>query len=155
MNIVHTHSPKDGFTLMEILISVSVLVILGALAVIAFSGSQKDTVLKSRANTLVFHLEEARTEAVSGKNGESHGIVFEENSYTLFSGSTYDSEDPENTTYEIEEGLELTASDDTIIFERVSGNTEGAATITVSYVDESTESINILVSRLGAVTTTD
>ena len=89
-----SYSMKKGFTLIEILVTSSIIVILAAILVANFPGGGKQFALQQTAHKLIQDLRKAQEMAMSAKEescagGEANGfgIHFEmasPNSYTLF-----------------------------------------------------------------------
>lgn len=123
-----------GLTMIELLIVLAVVILLVGGAVTAFSHSTNAKSLSSAADAVVFTLEQAKSEALAGKNGVAHGVHFATSSYTVFAGSTYDTGDPE-AVYTLPNGLsistELSGSTD-VTFARLTGDASETGTLTVS-----------------------
>lgn len=145
-----------GFTLMEILVIVSIIVILSAIGVLQFMEMRDRAELTSTARTLVAHLEESKSRAVAGLYGDSHGIHITSDAYTQFSGDTYDLDDETNQVHEISDGLTLdTSGDSDVIFARITGGIDEVVTITVALEDDPTQTRDILIGTGGAITLSD
>lgn len=84
---------KHGFTLVEILIALAIIISVTALLIpvtIRFLHSRQ---LDAMANQVVIHMREARWEAIYGKTPALNGIKFFGNSYVRFSGVSYTARD--------------------------------------------------------------
>ncbi len=85
-----------GFTIIELVL---VLTILGAtfgFSVFAYQNSQVRADVNAEVSGLVAQLRLAQSNAASGQNNTSHGIHFETDSYTAFSGISYNPADTNN-----------------------------------------------------------
>jgi len=152
LNFVFFSVSKKGFTLVEIMIAITIVTIISAIGVSHFSNNQNQTTLKSEVNSLIFRLEEAKTNAMSGKNGEDQGVKINDNSYVLFSGDTYDTDDSDNVEYEISNLTELSSTDDTIVFERITGEISSETTVTVSLKKDPSQNTDIIIETKGLIT---
>lgn len=145
---VYRISSISGVTLLEVLISISILVILLAITPFMHIGAYTRYVLTSEHNTLTLALEKARNQAMSNINQSPHGIFIQPNSYTLFQGSTYASR---NTFYD-----EIIPSSPTIskgglgeiVFQQLSGETSTVGSITLS---NTTNSTVISINTVGQI----
>ena len=93
-----------GFTLIEVVISVSILALLGVLAALIFFGSQRDTDVSAAAQKIAATLREAQTRSMSGEQTSTWGVQFStsiptENFFSLFHGASYASATATTTTY--------------------------------------------------------
>ncbi len=119
---------KKGFTLIEILVAVSIFMIL---ATSTFSFGIHDLWHATFADTrtqLLDALHKARSQtmnAVCGTinctAGTSHGVHFNTDSYTLFSGNTYNPTDIYNETVSLDPNTHLTGMNE-VIFTAPSGD---------------------------------
>lgn len=93
-----------GFTLIEVVISVSILALLGVVATVTFFGSQRDTDFSAVAQKVVATLREAQTRSMSGEQTSTWGVNFSTstptgNFFSLFHGTSYASATATTTTY--------------------------------------------------------
>lgn len=139
---------------MEIVISIAVIGLLSAVAVVNFGGTRTNKILEITATNISFALEEAKSNALSGKGGENHGVYIGTNTFTVFSGSSYNSSDTDNRPQTIDGNLSITttAPSNSIIFSRVSGNANAVSTTTISETADSNNKIEIVVGTLGDIT---
>lgn len=82
------HNPRQGFSLIEILIVVSILAVVGLMATGFYRNFVKNIELESVNKTLVFDLKDARSRAINGEDDLKWGIhlVNDNNDYyELFS----------------------------------------------------------------------
>ena len=137
------------------MVVVAIVVALSAIAVVSLSAMQERMMLNSAASELVFHLEESKSRAVAGVQGQPHGIYFNTEYYVQFRGDEYDPNDSSNTIHEVDPRLELSTDilgdEDTIIFSRITGATEDSYSITVSLKDSEDESRSVLVGEGGDI----
>lgn len=127
-----------GFSFVEIMVVVAVLLLLGAIAAISFQSLNERLLLRQAASDLAFHLEEAKAASVAGEGAAPHGVHFEADRYVVFTGEEYDVDDGANVTHLLDGRLSLDADiidgEDSIVFHRITGAASNAATITVMTV---------------------
>ena len=146
-----------GFTLLEILFSIAILAIIFLITVKSFSGEVAEKELQSIADNIVAKLELARSNAITGKNGQNYGVKFGESYFTYFSGSSYISSNQINERTDIGDKFVITndipGADDVIVFSKMKGdiNHSGPITITISEVSYSENTIQLKIGKLGDV----
>lgn len=155
-------SSQKAFTLPEIVIVLGVTSVLFGLISFNLIGAQRQTSLTGTVSTIVADIKQQQLKAMMGdtdKNDDAtpHGIYFEEDQYTLFSGSTYDASDPSNFVVELPAGIifsQISFPDSTLVFSRMSGEVGNysfsADSITVSSVQGS-RARDLRVNRYGGV----
>lgn len=147
---------REGFTLMEVLVVLAIVSVLVVIAVSNFRSSKDKKELDSLVNSIVFDLEQAKANAMSGKNGQNQGIKFNASSYVTFGGSAYIASNQSNVTVPVTAGYQLAntipGTDDAIVFSRITGNTNVTATVTVSRISDATKKKDIVIGNLGDVT---
>lgn len=146
---------KNGFTLIEILITLSILVILSTIVLSTFRLFDEKEALSKDFFMIISTLEKARNQTLFSKDSSSYGVHFETNQVVLFKGETYSSSDPENVVNKLHSkviisniSLEGAVSD--VVFERLSGKTDqnGSVTITSKIDATNSKTINILKTGL-------
>lgn len=78
-----------GFTLMELLIVVAIMVILAAVTLPIYNSFFTLAVLDSVKVEIIQNIRLAQTKALAQENDSSFGLYFEATQYTLFQGSSY------------------------------------------------------------------
>lgn len=144
-----------GFSLVEVLLVAAIFGALATMATVQFAAHKHATVLRTTVQDLSFYLEQARADALSGKGNVPQGIKFNADSYDRFGGAAYTIGDPNNVRYTIDDQLQLSTTlsgDETIVFSRLTGSTDGTATVTVSYQDDVTDFQQIVIGPRGDIT---
>ncbi len=121
---------KTGFTLLELMLTLSILAVLFALTVVNLTNIIPKANTRSAAEVLVADLREQQMKAMSGYEAvtggaSDYGIFFETDQYTLFTGSSYVEGHQENFVVTLENGLEFDTTNlplSTIVFLRASGD---------------------------------
>lgn len=80
---------KKGFTVVELLIVVALIIIMAVLAVPVYSNFQSTTQLNDETIQLVQTLRVARQRSLAGLNSYNHGVKLENDNYILYQGVSY------------------------------------------------------------------
>jgi len=147
---------KKGFTFLEIILVVTILLISLGLIVLYAQTAQVRTDLNSQRDNLIGYLRLAQSDTESGKNGENHGIHLETNSYTIFNGETYVAEDTGNFTVTLPDtivlqNILLNGGGNDIIFEMPKGECETYGSVEL-YSEQINKTIQININSLGLIT---
>lgn len=124
---------RSGFSLIEIIIVTGSLALLFSLISVNLLSASQQATLSTITDTLISDLRTQQLKAMVGDTegrvaSDRYGIHFDEDSYTLFHGSFYNSADPTNFTIEMPEIMIITSVsllNDEVIFERGSGEIVG------------------------------
>ncbi|TSC82071.1 MAG: Uncharacterized protein G01um101420_601 [Parcubacteria group bacterium Gr01-1014_20] len=138
-----------GFTLTEILLVVSLIVILAAFTVPVYQSFQVKTDLDIAATTLAQSLRRAGLLSRGAKGDSSWGIKAFPTNFVLFKGASYSSRDLiSDEQSELPSSLSLSGMDE-VVFSKLIGNPNqtGSFTITASTGDVK----NISLNSKGAV----
>lgn len=87
------HNKIKGFTLVEIILVVSIFIILTAVLVPIGLGFYANQQLESNTQELIFNLRRAQEKSMSVEEDSSFGIYFEDDKYILFKGNSYSERD--------------------------------------------------------------
>ncbi len=148
---------KRGFTILELLFSIAILAIISYVTIKSFSGEVSEKEIQAISDNIVSKLELARSNAITGKNGQNYGIKFSEDSFTYFVGSSYISSNESNERNEINSKFEIAndipGEDDVVVFSKLKGdiNHNGPITITITEKTDSENSIRLKIGKLGDV----
>lgn len=88
------NSDRRGFTLVELLISVAILAIMGAMGAVSLSGFRRDRQLELAASDITYTLRRAQSAAIAQENSSAWGVHFDNpssgaDSFSLFYGNSY------------------------------------------------------------------
>jgi Tfp pilus assembly protein FimT len=144
-----------GFTLIEILISIAIMMVMISIGITVFYSSKKAATLTASSDGVISTLEQARSNALSGKDGSDYGVRFSTSTYTFFTGDTYNSSDSSNIIYQTNAGTTITSSlggsGNTVVFYRLTGLPSATGTVTVSQQSPSKSHV-ITIGSQGNVT---
>lgn len=131
-------SSKFGFTLMEILVVISIMMLLSIIVIPNYRRYQKQIDVDYEVEALEGAIREAQSRAMAVLNGENHGVYFDElnNNYYIFQGTTFAPEEETNIEYPLAREVEFASvnfavTGDTIVFNQLSGSTENSGIVVV------------------------
>jgi len=153
---------KKGYTYLEVLIVIAIAGLLFGFIAFNLFKTQHETAVTSIVNTLLSDLKNQQTKAMIGVNGgrptgDSYGIFFQSNSYVLFYGNAYNSQDSTNFNVPLDQNLTIstTLASNTLVFSQLSGEVFNFSpfqnTITIKNTAGLEQKI-ITVNRYGVVT---
>jgi len=104
---------QKGFTILEVILAMSVLVILLGIATINLMGAANKTYQTTTAETLYTDLKSQQIKAMNGDTGGSgttgaYGVYFHPTEYILFRGATYSASNPTNFAVKIPDDVNFT-----------------------------------------------
>ena len=127
---------QRGFTLTEILIVLSLLVILSVSTLVVFQTVAEDSALRTSAQEVYSVFADARTDTLASKNDTVYGVHVSSTEMIYFVGDTYTPSLGTNVSYPLSRNVtatsSLTGGATEVIFERLTGNTSASGTITVT-----------------------
>lgn len=151
---------KNGFTLIELLVTVGLFALLAALAGFVLINAQATPRFETSRNQLIATIRQAQTLAMGGdkadqSTAQNFGIHFENDSYTLFKGSTYSVGDDYNLTTGLS-GVTLSTIDvpsGNIVFKKISGEVESfdEDNNSITLTDDEGNTATLTVNMLGVV----
>lgn len=152
-------SRERGFTILEIMIAISIMAIITAITIISFASFRSRTDLNGNAQSIVSVLNIAKSNTISSQQASQWGVHFETNLYALFRGATYSAADPDTKIYNIPSTLEISSialnnGGANALFDRITGQTQNHGSITIRKVSQPTDLINITIENSGQTTTT-
>lgn len=147
---------NSGITLMEILVSITIITILAVLGWSYMSKSWYSHALSKDQVGLISFLEEARSAAVSSKNNSKWSVLIEESKATMFSGETYIENNSANKVFLLNQSvfvsnINLSGGGNQITFSRLYGETSQSGTIILSSRNDENASTSISVLPSGVI----
>lgn len=123
---------KTGYTLIETLVTVLVMLVLVMFGLISFAAFHKQTALDIAVQQLISNIQLVRSKSVGSEFQEQYGIHFAADSYVLFQGAAYNPSHPSNKTVIIDplefHSISLGGGSD-VVFDRVTGTTQNTGTV--------------------------
>lgn len=153
ISISHLPSPisQKGFSLLEIIITIAIVLILSAVGLSALSNYNKKQSLKANADTVLSVLSEARAKTTASDGGSRYGVHFEESKVVLFR-EAYVAGAADNAEFNIVGPVKIgsinIAGGNDVLFKKISGETDNNGSIVISLNDGS-DSVEIDVEKTG------
>jgi prepilin-type N-terminal cleavage/methylation domain-containing protein len=147
---------QNGWTLIEILVALGVIVILFALTISTFSRYRQASDFTTATDFAVALFSDIRTKTLSSENSNQFGIHIEEDSLVSFTGSVYNPADPTNKIFPLPATVHITSillvgGGSEVIFERLTGETTQMGTITYNGKGTHMASSTIRISSTGFI----
>ena len=139
---------------MEILIGVAILALITGVLTISFAKTAGSKALEADAENLVEFLNSARSRTLSAENDAQYGVYLESDRAIIFRGNTYSSSDPENIVWEFNprvtlSSINLSGGGSEVVFTRLTGASNRSGTLTLSLVNDSSQTRTVAISLLG------
>lgn len=117
---------QRGFTLIELSVAVSILVILLGFITVSLIRSQQTASLTAAQEVLIADLKQQQLKSMIGDtegraSSDVYGIHFDSNRYVTFHGSTYSPADPSNSAINLESNMQFNNPNFDVIFGKLSG----------------------------------
>lgn len=124
---------QKGFTVIEILVVIGILLILLGITLGALSSQKNSATAERDAQNVLTYLEKARNQTLSSIDNSSYGVIFTSTSTRLFKGTSYSAPNL-LSTYEYTSGvtstIALSGGATQLYFNRLSGEPSATGTIT-------------------------
>lgn len=144
---------KKGFTLIEFLIVVTILVVVAGVILWSLNSFRSRQAVKNTKSEIISALALARSRSLNGLDDKTHGVNFSSAQLTIFSGATFAAGAPGNQTVDlplVSLSLNL-AGGDSVVFNRLTGSTVNAGKIVITSLSgQNTATITILSTGLVA-----
>ncbi|MCC2630348.1 MAG: seg [Candidatus Paceibacter sp.] len=146
---------KRGFTLVEILITIGIMLVMVGIIFASFNQFRASQGLEKDTETIVEILQQARAQTLSSKNATAYGVHFASTTVTMFTGSSYSVSDPNNQVFSLISidtifSLSLTGGGTDVVFQRLTGETSQSGTITLTS-QGTTRTRTITIYKTGLV----
>lgn len=144
-----------GFTLVEILIVISVVGIMASVVLYNFSAKRNTQVLSNTEDEVVALVSEARSRTVSAEENMQYGVHFQSNRVVLFQGATFVDGAGENREISIDPVITITSialagSSTDVVFKKMTGETDTYGSLVIKNTS-SFQQKTITISRAGFV----
>lgn len=149
---------NKGFSLIEILIAIAIIVTLVILVLVSFSGLSANKTLIGSAEETVSLIKEARSKTFSSKESSQYGIHFETSRIVLFKGDTFSEPNPDNIEVTINSLVEisdisLNDGGNDLVFQRLTGKTNEFGSITFRLKNDISKTKIITINSSGIIDT--
>jgi len=145
-----------GFTLIEVLIAVSILTILTGLIAPGFSFFKKQSTLESATQEITQTLRLAQNRTLASEGDTNFGVYFEANKFVLFKGLVYSASATDNEVHNIDSSLTISSINfggavAYVVFERLTGTTANYGSLVVRQASDTTQNKTIYVDQSGII----
>jgi len=146
--------PREGFTLTEILVVITIAIILFAIVVSGFVGLRENSDIALAVDDSISFLQEARAKTLSSDEASRYGVHFETTMFVLFAGDTYNASDPDNKNRMLPSTVEisnyaLNSGGADVVFKRLTGETDEHGTVTFRLTNDPAVTHTIEIGRTG------
>lgn len=146
---------QKGFTLVELIVAMSIMATLVGLITINLSYSERKTTLASWVQTLIADVRQQQIKAMIGDSQgrptpDSYGIHLDTDQYVLFHGITYSPEESSNSKISLPQNLQFVNSGTDIIFAKISGEISSLSIIQLRDTTNS-NTRTIRLNRYGVI----
>jgi prepilin-type N-terminal cleavage/methylation domain-containing protein len=136
-----------GFTLIELILVITILLSLGAMSGVFYSRLLTQSNVQTVSDQLIGSFRKAQTYAMASKRGSAWGVHYASNTITLYKGSTFGVDTSFNETFTVPQSITITGFTD-INFARVtglsaSGTPSTTPTIIISGTSNTSEQITV------------
>ena len=140
---------NNGFTLIEILVVIGILVILSSLGLLVSLDFYRSYAFNSERDLLVAALQKARSQSMANINQSAHGVQVNSGAeYVIFEGSAYSAGNAANFSMPADPSVS-SSGDSEIVFEQLSGKV--AAQKQVTLTDPKGRSAQITINPEGGI----
>lgn len=160
--MLFTNTKQKGFTLIELIIVMGIIMLLFGFIMVNLLQEQHIVSVNSSVDILISDISSQKTKAMLGKSdgvtsGNSYGIYFESDRYTLFKGNSFSASDPANFTVLLDKNIvfnSVTFPNNIVVFSVLSGEVngflDGNNTISIAN-SQATEIKTITINRYGVI----
>ncbi|MCX6731801.1 MAG: prepilin-type N-terminal cleavage/methylation domain-containing protein [Candidatus Parcubacteria bacterium] len=145
-----------GFTILEIIISLAIILILVIAIVFSFSSFRNNRELTNAAQETINLLNLARSKTLSSEGSSQYGIHFESSRIVLFRGTSFSESSPDNIVSALSSLLEISAINlngggNNLVFQRLTGKTDNYGIITLRIKSDIGKTKIIEIKKTGIV----
>ena len=144
-----------GFTIIELLVAVTVLVLATSLILPGFNFFQRQSALDAAGQEIVSALRLAQNQTLASEGASSFGVYFDNDKFTVFKGTSFYPSSPDNNIHPLNPSLTISAANlngnNFIVFDRLTGNAPNYGYIKIEQVSDSTKNKTIFVYSDGVV----
>ena len=153
--MIKTESNTKGYSLLEVILVVLLVAISLGFSLLYYQSSQVRSDVNSQTAELVEYLRLTQSNAVAGLDDSAHGVHLETSSYALFTGDTYNPDDPNNLTIDLPvtlavQNINLNGGGNDIIFSPPNGETSTYGIIEI-HSSQINKTKTITITALGTV----
>lgn len=147
---------NKGFTLVELVIIISILVLIIGFSASSFNLLNKSQALNKSADFVGTVLRQARSQTLSSKNISQYGVHFDTSQIVLFDGPTYNANNVTNIAFPLNylvniSDVTLAGAGREVIFDRLTGDTSQTGTVKLILISNPSSAVTINISGTGLI----
>lgn len=145
---------NKGFTLIEMLVIIGILIILVSISVSALLLFIKESNLSNNAEEIISALRQAQNKSLASEGASCYGVYFSSTQYILFKGSDYVSRDPSfDQVNDLPDNTEIydinLGAGSEVVFERLTGMANQAGSISLRLKDNPAKTESVYIDGSG------
>lgn len=145
---------QKGFTLLEILSAVGIIILLCIIIISSFSSFRKNQEFENSIEDAVSLLNSARAKTLSSENASQYGVHIESSRIVLFKGEIFSLSDPYNQIIDLPSSVEikdinLNGGGDSVVFKRLTGDTDNYGSFVISAKSDIQKTKTISIKSTG------
>ena len=129
-----TFRAQRGFTLIEVIISVAIIVLVGATLLFAFAQLERSTALNRSSDGALVFFRLARERTIAAEDNAQWGVNVAADQMRLFTGASFsgDAEDTFTLPNSVTAAASLVGGGPDVVFDRIDGATATSGTVTLT-----------------------
>jgi type II secretory pathway pseudopilin PulG len=145
-----------GLTILEILVSISLLLLIATLTLTVMSSFGESSTLTEANSGVIGLLRDARARTMASQTSSNYGVHFENTQAVLFVGDSYDQASATNEEYLLPSRIEisdinLTGGSTNVVFTRLNGTTTASGTISLRARNNTAKTQTISIYSTGGI----
>lgn len=157
-NIFTKNQPTGnwGFSLIEVLVAVSVLTIITGLVAPGFNFFKRQSIIDGATQEIVHALRFAQNKTLASEGNSNFGVYFETNKFVLFKGVTYSASAIDNEVHNLDSSLNISAINfggavSYVVFDRLTGTTANYGSLSVGRTGDASQDKVIYIDQSGII----
>ena len=148
-------SQNPGFTMIELLVAVTILVLATSLVLPGFNFFQKQSSLDGAGQEIISALRLAQNQTLASEGASSFGVYFANDKFTVFKGASFYPSSPDNNVHILNPSLRISdinlGGGNFIVFDRLTGSTANYGSVKIEQVSDSAKNKTIFIDSSGVV----
>lgn len=145
---------KSGFSLIELVIVLAIIVLVATLAFNPFTNFRNEQALNGAAEEILSTLQQARGQTIASTGDSQYGVHLTATQLVVFTGSTYSVGAATNQTIELNSlvtlgPITLAGGGSEVVFERLTGATSQSGTLVVALKSDAAKTRTITINGNG------
>ena len=143
-----------GFTALEIIVSLAILILLGAMTAGYLSGLKKVITLDGAIESIISLTREAKAKTLAPEDGSQFGVRFESSKATLFKGAAYIEGGADNKIYNLPgetEIFNIGFSGGNLVFKLLTGEPAATGSVSIRLKTDTANPKTIFINNAGLI----